>query len=252
MNTTILGGLASLPAVSLDELNAAAALLTRVDRKYVLRINDLAELWASLPADACALEIDADRSFPYLSTYYDTQTLDSFFDTARPRRRRWKVRTRTYATGDAFLEVKTRRGDATVKERIGWNPHRTTLGTVGYDFVTASLRQAGVLDLPESLTPSLETRYSRSTILLPSEGARVTLDAGLTWTDPTTGASASLGDALVLETKSGSSASSLDRALWSQGHRPARISKYAVGIATLNPELPRNRWHRLMSQLVAA
>lgn len=246
------GGVDLLPAISLDELNASARLLTRVDRKYVLATDALADLWAALPADARVLEINGSRAFGYTSMYYDTESLDSYRDTAHRRRRRWKVRTRAYDTGATFLEVKTRQGAATVKERIEWAPSADHLGVDGHGFVADRLDNAGVTAPAPELSPSLETRYTRSTFYLPSSGARATLDSDLTWTDPVTGRISFLGEFVVLETKSAKSPSELDRALWAQGHRPAKISKYAVGMATLNPALPHNRWHRLLGRIDAA
>lgn len=38
----------------------------------------------------------------------------------------------------------------------------------------------------------------------------------------------------------------MDRLLWRQGIRPARISKYCVGLAALDPTLPANRWNRTL------
>jgi hypothetical protein len=42
------------------------------------------------------LEIDGARSFAYDSTYFDTPDLDAYLLAATRRRRRFKVRTRTY------------------------------------------------------------------------------------------------------------------------------------------------------------
>jgi hypothetical protein len=36
--------------------------------------------------------------------------------------------------------------------------------------------------------------------------------------------------------------------MWSRGHRPARISKYGVGMAALHPDLPRLKWHRALNK----
>lgn len=240
--------LARLPAIGLTELSASAALLTRVDRKYLLALHDLERVWDQLPRDALVLEIDGRRSFGYASTYLDTPDLASFHDAAYARRRRWKVRTRTYsATGGHFLEVKTRHGARTVKERIAWRA-TTRLDTVGRDFVEASLRSAGVALEAATLAAALTTTYERTTLLLPSSGARATLDLGLSWTTPDA-ATRSLGDRVVLETKSTMAPSELDRLLWQLGLRPQRLSKYAVGMAALQPALPHNRWHRLLATL---
>lgn len=245
---------ADLSAIGLAELNASAALLTRVDRKYVLSQGDLPAIWASLPDDARVLEIGGDRAFAYRSTYLDTPDLASFRASAQARRRRWKVRTRHYATGDSFLEVKTRRGASTVKERIDWpEAHRLAdtgrLDAVGDAFVEDRLAAAGIALDAGALIPVLVTAYRRTTVYLPATGSRATCDTDLVWSTPDSAASRALTGRVVLETKSGSTPSQLDRTLWRLGHRPQRLSKYAVGLAALHPELSHNRWHRIVSTL---
>ena len=235
-----------LPAIGLTELEERANLLTRVDRKYVLEADALDAVSAFLPDDARVLEIAGERAFDYRSTYLDTDGLDAYLDTARKRRRRWKVRTRLYlSTGTSFLEVKTRRGPTTVKERIPWSGVR--LGHFGADFVEASLRSAGVSMDALTLRPAVTTCYRRNTLLLPTSGARVTIDRDLTWSDITVARRLEFGDLVIVETKSPSAPSEFDRLLWSHGIRPVALSKYAVGMAGLHPSLPRNRWHRLMA-----
>ena len=55
----------------------------------------------------------------------------------------------------------------------------------------------------------------------------------------------------VVETKNPATPSPADRVLWDAGHRPARISKYATGMALLHPELPANRWYRTLTHELA-
>ncbi|WBB51714.1 VTC domain-containing protein [Verrucosispora sp. WMMA2044] len=50
----------------------------------------------------------------------------------------------------------------------------------------------------------------------------------------------------VVETKTSAAASPADRLLWQGGLRPARISKYATGLAALRPELPDSPWRRTL------
>lgn len=243
--------IADLPPVDLAELTASAALLTRVDRKYLLDPADLPQLLTRLGDATRVLEIDSERSIAYTSTYLDTPDLASYSDAAHGRRRRWKARTRTYATGGRYLEVKTRRGPTTVKERMPWSassPDAVRLDTVGRDFVEASLAGAGIRLDAATLAPTLVTRYRRTTLLLPG-CARATLDSDLTWAVPGGAPAEDLGGAVVLETKSGHDPSDLDRLLWRLGRRPVRLSKYAVGMAALDHTLPANRWHRILTTL---
>ncbi|WP_414529534.1 VTC domain-containing protein, partial [Actinomyces johnsonii] len=85
-----------LATTTLAELNSAAGLLTRVDRKYLVPLNCAQELVDGLAPDARVLAIDEQRRFSYASTYFDTPGLEAFMLAARKRRRRFKVRTRTY------------------------------------------------------------------------------------------------------------------------------------------------------------
>ncbi|MCK0116492.1 polyphosphate polymerase domain-containing protein [Isoptericola sp. S6320L] len=251
---------ASWPGVCLAELDDVAALQTRVDRKYVLSPAEATALLDGLRADRPrVLEIDGRRTFAYASNYLDTPDLTTFHQAARRRRRRFKVRTRTYVdTGGTFLEVKTRaaRG-VTVKERRPADPVTLTLRDDDAAFVDDRLAAARLAAPPSSadLVPVLVSRYRRTTLLLPD--ARLTLDTALTWSlaarpDGGTHPVADVGDLVVVETKAGTAPSSADRLLWRAGHRPDRISKYATGLTLLRPELPDHPWRRLRRERLAA
>lgn len=245
MRTTGAATVHDLATVSLDELNATAALLTRVDRKYVLTPAKSAAFVAALPAETRVLEIDGLRRFAYGSSYLDTDRLDSFADTAHKRVRRGKVRTRTYRdSGLSFLEVKTRHRGATVKTRVPFAG--TELDAAASGFVSSTLAAGGVR-LDGRLRPTLHADYDRSTLLLPDAGSRVTIDTGLTWRLDSSEVGRRVDGLVIVETKSAGRASAADRILWHAGHRPTAISKYATGLAALRPDLQRNRWYRLLN-----
>ena len=70
--TAVFPALAGLPGIGLAELTEHAALLSRVDRKYVLPTVDAGGLIAELAPAAAVLEIDGRRHFTYESLYFDT------------------------------------------------------------------------------------------------------------------------------------------------------------------------------------
>ena len=109
-----------LAPTGLAELDAAAGLLVRIDRKYLVPLATAQGLVDALAGAARVLQIEGRRSFSYASTYFDTPDLDSYLLAARKRRRRFKIRTRSYLdSGSCFLEVKTRGPRrATVKRRV--------------------------------------------------------------------------------------------------------------------------------------
>ncbi|SFB31791.1 VTC domain-containing protein [Nocardioides alpinus] len=248
---TTMSAVDRLPAVSLAELNEEAALLTRIDRKYVIATAELDAVLTAIPG-LRVLEIDGRRASRYESTYLDTVDLDSWTASAHQRRRRWKVRTRTYAdTGERWLEVKTRgsRG-RTVKERLPHDGLREMSDASGA-WVRDRLGAAHVHDVdPRGLVATLHTSYLRTTLLLDDGAGRATIDRDLRWVSGH--GTAEVGDVLVVETKSATARPGpLDRRLWELGHRPTRISKYGTGLALLTPELQRNRWHRVTSRHLA-
>lgn len=251
-----------LTTTTLAELNSAAGLLTRVDRKYLVPLESAQDLVDGLAPHAQVLAIDERRRFSYASTYFDTPELDAFMLTARKRRRRFKVRTRTYLdSGLCFLEVKTNGSrDSTVKDRFTYDPDDADRVTPdGRLFIIERLVESSTCSpdeastIAEALVPVMDSTYSRTTLHLPHDEARATFDTELTWDlfDPDgrrlkTGVS--VGHLHVVETKNPSTASPTDRLLWRQGHRPARISKYATGMALLYANLPTNRWHRTIKR----
>ena len=245
--------------ISLAELNSEASLLTRMDRKYLVPPGDTQHVISHLAPRAQVLQIDGLRHFRYASTYFDTPGLDAYFLAARKRRRRYKIRTRTYLdSGLCFLEVKTNGSrEATVKDRFKYDPDDADRITPdGRLFVIERLVESGTCSsdeartIADALVPVMDSTYSRTTLHLPHDEARATFDTQLTWDlfgpdGKRLERGVSVGHLNVVETKNPSTASPTDRLLWHQGHRPARISKYATGMALLYANLPTNRWNRL-------
>lgn len=237
------GAIQAFAAIDLAELAATADLQTRVDRKYLVPRPYVERFVAAL--DARALEIDGARAFIYESVYFDTPDLVSYLGAARRRPRRFKVRTRAYVdSGDCMLEVKVRDARArTVKHRI---PHpfeqRSELTTPARAFV----RTVDVVSpSADRLQPALTTTYRRATLVLNGAPARITVDVHATFRS-TDGRGVRLDELAWLETKTPGPPSAADRVLWRDGYRPAIVSKYCTGLAALAPQLPANKWHRVL------
>ena len=238
----------SMAPVALAELDEAAALQRRFDRKYIVPREVWGAVAASCARDTRVLEIDGKREFAYASAYFDTPAMDSYLGAARARPRRFKVRTRRYESGATAIEVKLRSGRGeTVKHREWLAEAPANLGELtpeARDFV----RRHGPIGAHEPhLELSLITAYTRTTLL--REDGRVTVDDHVRGSDAD-GNVAGFGDALIVETKSAGGAGQIDRALWAMGVRPTRVSKYCTTLAALRPELPANRWHRTLHRHV--
>ena len=64
--------------IGLDELNARAALLSRVDNKYIIDAPAVSALFERLEDDFLVLEIDGRRLFTYHTVYFDSEELDLY------------------------------------------------------------------------------------------------------------------------------------------------------------------------------
>lgn len=235
---------ASAKPISLAQMNAEAALMTRLDQKYFVPRELLGELLAEY-SGLRILEIGQERVHEYRSTYFDTAGFHFFRHHVQDRRHRNKVRIRTYATGDSFLEVKSkgRRGE-TVKERIAL-PGAPELDAPALEFIEQQIpRMPGIA---AELRPVLDSHYDRATFL--QGGNRITCDLGLRFISAGTPGRAETAEGpneVLVETKSATGQSPIDRDLRSVGIRPVSVSKYGVGMCLLYPELPANNWHRVL------
>jgi hypothetical protein len=242
------GSLADRRSVGLEEVLSSAGLTTRVEMKYVVPITTLPLLLEQLPEGLAALDVGGRRIFAYQSVYFDTDDFALYRHHVQGRRKRYKVRSRSYCdTGDALFEVKLkgRRGETVKERRIYDFQHRDEMTPDGRAFVESVVADAYGLEVPV-LHPALATRYRRVTLVDTDEPSRLTIDVGLSWSDPQ---NCHQADHLALiESKSARGAGPIDAALRSLGMRPERMSKYCLGIALLHPDTAANRWSRLLRQ----
>jgi len=230
-----------LPTIGLAELDAAAALLVRVDRKYVVLVDDVAELCQALVPTHRTLEIDGLKAFTYASEYYDSLDLRCLRDHVQGRRRRFKCRTRRYVdAGTSMFEVKLRGpGGRTHK-------HRFATAGEGLDADAVAFLRERLVEaygrLPEAaagpLAASLEVDCSRTTLVASQLGERLTIDWTVGFRGPD-GATGRLRPGwVVLESKSAGPNATADRVLRSLGCRPVGMcSKYGLGLAMTRPGL---------------
>jgi VTC domain len=225
---------AGLPAVSLAELDERAALLKRVDVKYVVTPDQLDGLIDALRDDHDVLEIDGLRRFPYETVYFDTAELRSFCEHAAGAAPRFKARTRCYvAAGDCVFEVKVKTVEGeTDKHQREHAAAADELDAADLEHLTSTLEAAGI-EPPARLETVLRTRFERATLAHREGSARATIDFGVTLERPD-GEAVRIRDGLILvESKSEDGNAPADRALRELDARVVSLSKYRTGIDAL-------------------
>jgi hypothetical protein len=237
-----------LPGISLEEVTARADLQVRVDHKYIVTVSVFERLIAAIGDRLAVLDIDQLRVFDYESIYFDTGGLAAYLQHAHGRRRRFKLRTRTYLdSGACLLEVKLEGGRGeTIKKRMPYAmEHRHVLTPAARDFAVQHLQDAEVV---EDLAEVVTSAYRRATLVDLTGDSRVTCDVDLFFAG---GGREHHGSeqTVLIESKTAGAAAITDAVLWQLGQRPIAVSKYCAGMALLRPELPANRWNRELRSL---
>ncbi|RVX47704.1 VTC domain-containing protein [Nonomuraea polychroma] len=229
------------------ELEDVPELMSRVDSKYIVPAATMVRLAAELGDQFGVLRIGGRRQFRYTSTYFDTPDLLTFRQHRQDRRRRFKLRTRTYLDGGGrWLELKLSgaRG-STDKHRIPYDDAPAhALTAEALDFVSDTLVRELRLTMPRPLVPVLSTDYKRVTLVDRAGKARLTCDTGLVCRGAGRLVPA-YRDLVLLESKSADGKATVDRVLRGMGVRPVSVSKYCLAVAALR-DRRANRWRPVL------
>lgn len=167
-----------MPTLDLDRI-AAVRLMNRVDTKYLVDERRCMEL-LELAADQYYVQIIDDcRACRYATLYYDTPQWDMYHMHHNRRLTRQKIRTRTYVeTGVTYLEVKNKSNKGrTHKRRMALD--RSLFAAAATDTAAADFLRREARYAPETLSPSLATRFVRVTLVNRAMTERLTIDFDL-------------------------------------------------------------------------
>ncbi|MBL0134933.1 MAG: VTC domain-containing protein [Chitinophagaceae bacterium] len=233
--------LTTFNTISLNKLEASGLFQKRLDRKYVIPRSMIGELLEYCSDFYDILTIDDSRIFDYQTTYFDTPDFNFYHQHQSGRATRKKLRERTYLnSGEKYLEIKCRTNKGTtVKHRIVVD---------------------GAIDLSEFiekhsgfskniLSNTLVTRYKRITLFHKTRVEKVTLDLDLTYLR---------GDRIVsypnivmVEIKVPNlHEGQLFHFMKNHGIRKGSLSKYCLGMISLDNGIKHNRFKRIYTRLV--
>lgn len=219
--------------ISLAELDVKAAKLERLDNKYVVRANALAEALPALMDRFDILEIEGQRRFVYDTCYFDDEERRSFFDHHQGRRQRIKVRVRHYRGTDlCFVEVKLKdKRGATVKKRLPYTLDQYgVLDEHALSYIEQCHQELYQRNFARQLQPSLSMSYRRVTLVAREGSERMTIDSDFCFQHELQQCTLP-PDIFILETKSSNGHGISDRILRQFHQHPSnRCSKYCMGL----------------------
>jgi len=222
--------------INLKQMDTVA-LLNRVDTKFIIPIDKLANALPSLYSDYRILVIDGRRMSHYRTLYFDTQNFSLYNLHVNGNSERYKVRSREYLdSNEAFLEVKHKnRKDRTIKERI-----QTVEPVIELDSQTSDWLQDILPYHSCDLEPKIWVMFTRMTLVNKHLSERVTIDIDLTFYAPINIVQMD-GIAIAEVKRDGAHLHSpfLDL-MHAQRYQPQGFSKYCIGTSLLYDQVKKN------------
>ncbi len=236
--------LSGFAPLSLATLNAKAAMLVRQDNKYIITAARLRPALDAFAQHFDVLEIAGKRAFSYATLYFDDAHQSAYHDHHQGRRKRGKVRVRSYLdAGFSYLEVKLKDiRDVTVKKRLRVENDLAALDAAGMAFVDTCFRDQYGAAFGRPLGPVIGMEYDRVTLVAKDGGERMTIDARLRFSSNHKTCEVS-PDIFIMETKSARGNGLADKILRKLHVQPtSRCSKYCVAMAALSEVQRHNQF----------
>lgn len=185
MNKNLKKTLKQFSSISLEQLNSSVSFLDRIDIKYLIHENELAEILEKFKEHFYVLEIWWHTIFTYDNVYMDTKNLHFYYQHQNQEDNRMKVRSRLYTESNySFFECKQKSWKTTRKFRFQqqeinhWLLYNEIIWF--HNGVYQTLYGKEQKDL---IFPSLKTKYHRITLCSKSNDERVTIDFNLHFED---------------------------------------------------------------------
>ncbi len=222
----------SFAPITLEELNAKAAMLERNENKYVFTLTNIYGTLSDLQKEFDILTIGGKREFIYETVYFDTKEHICYRQHTQGTRQRFKARTRRYVDANLyFFEVKLKdlRGKTNKKRITCTADEHGILTKDAEDLLRSSFDTVYKKDFKHNLIPSTKMTYKRVTLVAKRGGERMTIDYALTFYDMhTQKVIESPKDFIIIETKSVTGNGIADKIFKKHRQRATSCSKFCL------------------------
>jgi hypothetical protein len=236
--------LATFEPVSLEETDRVK-LMNRVDVKFVFSRDKLPVILEQLLNGYRLLEINGVRLNRYESLYYDTEGFGMYLQHHNGKLNRFKVRKRMYVdSGKRYFEIKFKNNKGrTIKERI----KTPETGTEITESQKKLLIDKTTLN-PDLLKAVVTVNYSRMTFVEKNFCERVTIDVDPGFSHA--GKEKPFPNLVIAEVKQERSKCSQFQDLMHRHQiESTPVSKYCLGIISLNDGIKKNRFKPKLIQI---
>lgn len=224
--------------ITLDEMGGIR-LMKRIDIKYLLSVSQLRELLVRLSEYYYVQDVDGERFSPYATLYFDTPEYEMYHIHQNGKLNRLKIRTREYKSVSlCYLEIKTKSNKGVTKKiRI----KNGDLSHIDGEQPSSFIHQNSPYKIT-AIEGKLQNSYTRITLVDKQKTERVTIDLDLRFNNLQTERKAYLPELVIIEVKkSAYSSSPALRILSALRIKPARMSKYCMGVALTDEAVKHNK-----------
>lgn len=230
--------LGSFEPISLKQMDNVK-LLDRVDTKFMFRDTHLSEILEQMKNDYYVLEAGEKRYTHYETLYFDTDLYALYLGHHNGKLNRFKFRSRRYVESNLhFFEVKFKNNKGrTIKDRI----KRPEIVHQISDKSEELVRSISPVD-PQTLKAKLWVNYLRMTFVNKHSQERLTIDTELLFKD--SHKTVDYKGLVIAEVKQGSGRdkSPFIDLMKKYSILQKSISKYCLGVISLNPEIKKNNF----------
>ncbi len=212
----------------IDFLSISPQLLftDRRDTKYIFHYLDWSNIMDALWEEYCVVEHHGKESQRYSTVYFDSSDFKYYLAHHNGHGNRVKMRTRTYEDGVSFFEIK----------------QKTNRG------ITLKERYSDSNDHVDGLMPQIEVEYDRVTLYDKTFNEKLTFDFNLKFRDLNT--EIGFSSIVIAESKkTKTTCSSFVETLKRRKIKSSSVSKYCLGVASLNKCTKTNNFKTLIHNI---
>jgi len=231
--------LSDFTTITLQEMDGVK-LMSRMDTKFVFKIEKLPSLLEKMTPFYRVLEINGKIIHDYKSLYFDTNARKFYIDHHNSRVNRNKIRFREYVdSGLTFLEVKLKNNKGkTIKKRMKVDAIYKELSNKHKAYIE------NIIGKSLDVTAKQWINFSRITLVHKLKKERLTIDINLTFKNNEK--EGNLNDIVIAEVKQERMSRSSDfiRIAKEMSILPIRLSKYCITTMELQPNIKQNRFKK--------
>ncbi|MBQ0030144.1 MAG: polyphosphate polymerase domain-containing protein [Bacteroidales bacterium] len=228
-----------LAPITLEEMKVIK-LMNRIDKKYMIHIDQLPVLLEMAKNDYYVQETGAKRRFLYRSCYYDTHDDKMYNMHCDGKLTRQKIRVREYVYSNlTFLEIKSKNNKGrTSKVRMEVPDTDILHQDEAKNYVCTKSHY-----LDSEIRPRLKNQFFRVTLVNKGKTERLTIDVNIEFENCLDGTRNGNPKLCIIELKrDGNVPSPFLRYFAKLRIKPKGISKYCYGMMLTDSKLKRNRF----------